>query len=355
MTCKKLYILFFLFAILVSCNEDVEQQAQLDMTLCLPANEVVHRAGGPRRVMGDPGTSEQFDLPKYVYIFVLKQEGDTWSIWRKEERTLADAEWKRTRYGGQNATRGDSIFKYNEKIRYFLVGEKVKGRIYAICSNKKLTFNPSFGSISNLDEVLGLKFSTADSIQENLQNIYSTPYDYERNGSYYCSYDCMAGNTYTIDMLLYHVAAKVDIKWNVAEEKRIDKVTPANGVRLTYMEARRLFNGDAYCFKPMRNELADPVGDEGYAIENIVTPTDEGLWWEGREYFYTIPYTVEGDEDYFPLQMKMGTNGTKGTAQYEPTLKLEIDTSSVFVPWLRANFNISAPLPIDSPTKTVNN
>ena len=166
-------------------------------------------------------------------------------------------------------------------------------------------------------------------------------------------YDCMAGNTYTIDMLLYHVAAKVDIKWNVAEDKRIDKVTPANGVRLTYMEARRLFNGDAYCF--MRNELADPVGDEGYAIEDIVTPTDEGLWWEGREYFYTIPYTVEGDEDYFPLQMKMGTNGTKGTAQYEPTLKLEIDTSSVFVPWLRANFNISAPLPIDSPTKTVNN
>ena len=329
--------------------------AELDMSLCLPANEVVHRAGGPRRVMGDPGTSEQFDLPKYVYIFVLKQEGDTWSVWRKEQRTLTDADWRRTRYSGQNATRGDSIFKYNEKIRYFLVGEKIKGRIYAICSNKKLTFDSSIASIDNLDKVLGLKFSTApDSIQENLHNIYSTPYNYERNGSYYCSFDCMAGNTYTIDMLLYHVAAKVDIKWNVPEDKRIDRVTPANGVRLTYMEARYLFNGNAYCFQPMRNTMPSKLTG-GYAIEDIVTPTDEGLWWEGRDYFYTIPYTVTGEPDYFPLQMKMGTNGTKATAEYTPTLKLQIDTSSVFVPWLRANFNISAPLPNASPEKIVNN
>ena len=347
--------MFFLFAILVSCNEDVEQQAELDMSLCIPANEVVHRAGGPRRVMGDPGTSEQFDLPKYVYIFVLKQEGDVWSVWRKEERTLTDADWKRTRYGGQNATRGDSIFKYNEKIRYYLVGEKIKGRIYAICSNKKLTFYPSFGSISNLDEVLGLKFSTApDSIQENLHNIYSTPYNYERSGSYYCSFDCMAGNTAVVDMLLYHVAAKVDIKWNVAEEKRIDRVTPANGVRLTYMEARRLFNGNAYCFKPMCNTMAE-LPTSGYAIKNIVTPTDEGLWWEGRSYFYTIPYTTEesGKENYFPLQMLMVTNDSGN--EYKPTIYMQIDKTSPFVPWLRANFNISAPLPIDSPTKTVNN
>jgi len=57
LTCKKLYILLFLFAVLVSCNQDVEQPAQLDMTLCLPANEIIHRAGGPRRVMGDPGTA----------------------------------------------------------------------------------------------------------------------------------------------------------------------------------------------------------------------------------------------------------------------------------------------------------
>ena len=306
--------------------------------------------------MGDPGTSEQFDLPKYVYIFVLKQEGDVWSVWRKEERTLTDADWKRTRYGGQNATRGDSIFKYNEKIRYYLVGEKIKGRIYAICSNKKLTFDSSIASIDDLDEVLNLKFSTADSIiQENLHNIYSTPYNYERSGSYYCSFDCMAGNTAVVDMLLYHVAAKVDIKWNVVDSVRINKDDPSTAVRLTYMEARRLFNGYAYCFKPMKNELGSlPGAGYGYTIADIVAPTDEGKWWEGRSYFYTIPYYVSGEANYFPLQMRMGTNGaTKADAGYELTLKQMMDTSAVFVPWLRGDFKLTKPLENKAETKEI--
>jgi len=72
---------------------------------------------------------------------------------------------------------------------------------------------------------------------------------------------------------------------------------------------------------------------------SIVSSGDESLWWEGRAYFYTIPYTTTKTdyENYFPLQMQMVTNGT-GT--YTPTIYMQIDKSSPFVPWLRATFNI---------------
>ena len=201
-------------------------------------------------------------------------------------------------------------------------------------------------SISNLEDLLNWKFNTApDSIQDNLQNIYSTPYNYNRNGSYYCSFDCLAGNSYTIDMLMYHVASKVDITWHVDETKRINREDPSQAVRLTRMDAVNLFNGDAFCFKPMENTVPE-LPASGRSIQ-MVTPTDEGLWWEGRSYFYTIPYTVEGTPGYFPLQMVLSTNGTND--EYKPLLNLGIDTGSPFVPWLRANFNLSKPLEAGTP------
>jgi len=336
---------------LVSCEHEPEQQAALYANICLPI-ENAQPTG--RRIMGDPGTYESFELPKYVYIFVMKQDGGEWSVWKCEERFLAEEEWEQTRYYGLNPTRGDSIFQYSEKIRYYLVGNKIQGRVFAICSNKRLTFSKTIQSVTDLEDLLNLKFNTApDSIQENIQNIYSTPYNCKRNDSYYCSFDCLAGNAYTIDLILYHVAAKVDITWNVADSARINK-PGVDPIRLTYMEARRLFNGYAYCFKPMRNEQAALNGEgQGYDRPDIVTASDEGLWWEGRSYFYTIPYIVTGNEDYFPLQMRLCTNGTDKANAYRPTLNMQIDTSDVFVPWLRATLNIKKPLEAGDDTKTV--
>ena len=324
---------------LVGCQNEVLEPARMQLSLCLPIQE--NSTPRPNRVMGDPGTTEHFELPKYAYIFVMKQVGNEWSVWKCEERVLAEEDWVRTRYYGQNDTRGDSIFQYNKKILYSLVGEKIKGQIFAICSNKKLTFSPSMQSISNLEGLLNWKFNTApDSIQDNLQNIYSTPYNYNRNGSYYCSFDCLAGNSYTIDMLMYHVASKVDITWHVDETKRINREDPSQAVRLTRMDACNLFSDFAYCFKPMENELASKP-TSGRTV-SIVTSNDEGLWWEGRAYFYTIPYTVTNAGNYFPLQMIMQTNDSGDDCK--PTLNLSIDTSSPFVPWLRANFMLSKPL-----------
>ena len=93
----------------------------------------------------------------------------------------------------------------------------------------------------------------------------------------------------------------------------------------------------------------------GESIVIIDNSGDEGRWWEGRYYFYTIPYTITVEEkQYYPLQMTLKTNGSTETG-YQPTLNLQVDTTAKFVPWLRANFNLTAPLENKKETKTVDN
>lgn len=350
---KGILILFSLSLFFTGCrNEEVEEQNHMNLSICLPERDAI-QSSRARRVMGDPGTFESFALPRYAYVFVMRQVGATWSVWKREECILNDDNWDTIRYHGRWETEDDYIYHYKGDMQYMLRNDNPKGRIYAICSNVKLTFSSSLESITNLEDLMNLKFDTSpDSIQENLQNIYSTPYNYAPNGEYYCSYDCSLGNSFTVDMLMYHVASKVDLKWNVVDSMRI-RSNPLDAVRLTYMEVRRLFDGYAYCFMPMRNVLPSlPGSGEGYDMPPIVTPTDEGLWWEGRSYFYTIPFIVNGSPNYFPLQLLMGTNGV--TPKYEMTLNKRIDTTDVFVPWLRGDFKLTQPLGTDQVTKTVN-
>lgn len=340
-------LLAALSLLFTGCNDErnvPEQAARLQLNLCIP---VEGGSSAMRRVMGDPGKTETFQMPHYLYLIVMKEVNGVWSVWRREERTLNDEDWIPTHYWGLRMNNNDSIFKYREPINYILNNETPQGRVYAVCSKRKLTFNQTIGSISSMGDLLNWTFNTApDSIQKSLQDIYVTPYNYTVDDDrYYCAFDCSAGNTSTVDLILYHVAAKVDLKWFVNKNVRYNKETPSSGVRLTYMEVRRLFSDYAYCFKPMRNELDASIGDgQGYDIPDIVTPDIESLWWEGRTYFYTIPYTVKGDPNHFPVQMQLCTNGTDKAYAYRPTLNMEIDTSAVFVPWLRANMNINAAL-----------
>lgn len=349
----KIYLFVFV-AFLASCQNDMNEMAKMQIQLCLPMQEKIDNS--PLRVMGDPGTYERFTFPHYLYFFVLKkQDDDSWVVWNKISKTVTDNDWTYTYYNGDLQTYGDYIYQYKEFVTLMLSNEKFDGRVYAIASNVELSFDQDFNDLNDLDDILNLKFSTASTaIQENLQHIYSTPYNYDKNDIYYGSFSSKNQNVPHVNLLLYHVAAKVDITWNVADAVRLNKADPSAAVRLTGMKAKNLFNGNAYCFKPMENSSGATPVSSGEEI-TFVQPTDEGLWWEGRSYFYTIPYTTtaDGKEDYFPLQMELETNGSGNL--YQPTIYLEIDKSSPFVPWLRANFNLTAPLAAGSAEKVVDN
>ena len=330
---------------------DSKQGNPFSLSICLPVEEsFVPAGGGPLRVMGDPGTTERFELPSYVYIIIMKKAaGDPdWSLWEARRLTPSEGDWTKKRYVGLLQTTGDSIYEYNHEIDLTLPSNRVDGRVYAIASAVELSFNRALtaGELNTLDKVETLTFNSgASGIQENLQHIYSTPYNYMPDGvRYYGSFE-KEQKVPHVSLLLYHVAAKVDINWFVDEEKR----SKTNMLRLTKMDACNLFNGNAFCFKPMENSLpALPTTTDSV---HIVTRTDEGLWWEGRSYFYTIPYTTTGKTGYYPLQMQMETN--ESGAIYKPTVYLEVNTTSPFVPWLRATFNIKKPLDAGDDTKTV--
>jgi len=333
--------------ILTGCREnEPAQRVGLPISICLPASEM-QAARAPRKSIGDPGETEAFRFPHHLYFIVIKNNGDdTWSVWHQESRTLTNDDWKATRYVGLLPTMNDSIYQYKEEIDLLLsAGDKFVGRVYAIASAEELTFNKAINTLSGLDDVLNLSFSTAGkTMQDNLQHIYTSPYNLEQYGAYYGEFNSTYQKVPHINLLLYHVAAKVDITWAVNDGKRPDRAdtgTKATAVRLTYMKAQHLFEDYAYCFRPMENVKTTKLGT-GYE-RVLIKPTDEGLWWEGRAYFYTIPYTTDSKPDYFPLQMELETNSSGDLNKN--TLNLKINTSSPFVPWLRANFNISAPLP----------
>ena len=354
---RKGYIVLLLLALVMAgCKvNEPEQKLCLPLSICLPANEVqsARHAPAARRAIGDPGETESFLFPRHLYIIVMKQDEDTkaWTVWDTINCTLTDADWKPTRYVGLLPTDGDSIYQYTEQINLLLSSsDHFKGRVYAIASSEKLSFNKTLNTITDLNDLLSLTFNTSTpAIQSSLQHIYSSPYNLTQDGDYYGSFNSIYQRVPHVNLLLYHVAAKVDIKWSVDEEKRINKTDPSQAIRLTYMKAKNLFNGYAYCFKPMENTQPGKLAS-GYSRE-IITAESEGLWWEGRYYFYTIPYTVTGNPGYFPLQMEMSTNGS--SAKYRPTLNMQMNTSSPFVPWMRAMFNISNKLTDTEETKTI--
>ena len=352
-------ILILAFALLfIGCRNDMDlsQVVTMPLSICLPTNEVIAAQHAPalHRNIGDPGTAETFLLPNYIYFIIMQQNPTTgnWSVWQTIEEHVTDADWTKQRYVGSLQTIGDSIYLFKEQFNLLLTSGQFNGKVFAVASAIPLTFNKSpLSSIASLNDVLTLTFdATSNEVQQNLQHIYTTPYNYKISGQYYGEFHSTQRVPH-VNLMLYHVAAKVDLKWNVADEVRI-KADPSEAVRLTYLQPRRLYKGQAYCFMPMRNTLSTLPGEgDGYDMSNIVG--DEGQWWEGRSYFYTLPYTVLGDKDYFPLQLLMRTNGTNGSG-YELTLKQAIDTAEVFVPWFRGDFVFSKPLEDKTDVKTTN-
>lgn len=344
--------------LLIGCKglNEPSQTVVLPVSICLPTNELqAPRRISARNAVGDPGTTEQFLLPNYLYFIVLKQNGANWTLWDTITRHVTDNDWQPKRYQGSLNTAGDSIYQFTHNFSLLFSNQQFNGRVYAIASAVELSFNRDIGTITSLDQLLELTFDASSvTVQRNLQHIYTTPYNYEVSGNYYGSFSSVTSRVPRVNLMLYHIASKVDLKWNVAEDKRINNADPSQAVRLTYMEVRRLFSGDAYCFKPLRNTVST-LPTDGYAIQDIITVGDEGLWWEGRTYFYTIPYTVRGYPNYYPMQMLLCTNDAAKADGYKLTLYQPFDTTQVFVPWLRGDFMFNNPLPNETVVKTVDN
>lgn len=257
-------------AFVTSCSDDDSlasrglETVEMPISISIPAegfvnptdvgignDEPVTPASATTRAPGDPGTYEQFHLPRYIYLFLCNEStNDTKSvIYQKIE--IPDNEltssWEKTVLGT------DSIYTYKGTVSINLPLNRSKGKIYAAASyiplhttnasslenSNHLSFNcakPSKFDNSNPREYINESktytdgtYGTEDAVKNiifsnitlrnNMQDVYSTPYNKTDNkGDYYGTITDYASNVPNINIVLYHVATKVDVQWSIDED-----------------------------------------------------------------------------------------------------------------------------------------
>lgn len=260
-------------AVVTSCSDDDSlasrglETVEMPISISIPAegfvnptdvgigDEAVTPASATTRAFGDPGTYEQFHLPQYIYLFLCNEStnGTKSVIYQKIE--IPDNEltssWEKTVSGT------DSIYTYKGNVSINLPLNRSKGKIYAAASYKPLhttnasssmpedgksnhlSFNcerPSEFGDSNpreyinesktyTDDTYGTEDAVKNIIFSNItlrnymQDVYSTPYNKtDDKGVYYGTITDYASNVPNINIVLYHVATKVDVQWSIDED-----------------------------------------------------------------------------------------------------------------------------------------
>ena len=367
-------LLFLFLFLLFSCQKDASvEPVQRTHVLEVPVNiDIPMSELQTTRAMGDPGTYEHFDAPCYVYsYFVVDIPGDETMVcyplrsnhvdtyinpldlslyphlWTKEIHNYDDPQ-----------TKGDSVYRFPYGFYYKIPDNASRGRLYMIASKVLLPGMPTVNfwdgegdrpANNRESDVLAQTFDVStDAVRDNLQNIYTTPYNYQYKGKYYGTVNDVSSNsTERLNLMLYHVAAKVDLMWNVAKEKQSTQW-------LSYIQARKLKKLSCKLFKPTENTWTSADDADNYSLD--LFDGDIAQQWYGRAYFYTIPYKKD---NYFDISLHVLKNGDDKTANaasgYNLTLRKNMSsTNAVFVPWLRGDLNFTSTMEYKDETKTVN-
>lgn len=345
-----------------SCNNEVGTEPfELELQLAISANALPvqqnapsapsEESGAPMRVMGDPGDTETFDFPDHAYLYLVWSNGPTTQV-VSQSVTLSEGNWVR----GENeliyVSKGDPVYLYKQKLIFLLEGEtRDWARLYVAVSKGDIApyvkgSSPKETVPTTEEEVRNLVFdNNTSTIQSNLKNIYSTPYNYEVNDEYYgtiasFAYDPSSDTGPRVayaNLLLYHVAAKVDLMWNVAEDKRGD-------VKLSYIAVDSLYDGPCYLFKPTENTIGNnKVYPSGYTkvLLNEATPSP-GTQWNGRKYFYAIPYkNNDSPTKHYPLKLTLCKDSDRPAGGSYYSKIVDTDIPEVWTSWIRGQISIN--------------
>lgn len=341
---------------------------QVTMRICLQPDMDMTTGGTPlTRAKGDPGTYEHFDFPRYFYVYAVgfTDEGGAYpesaggtvcpvvldGPTEVNRIDVGTKDWEKyNMYVDPPQTLNDSVYGSKQNVTFKVPSNSItKLRFYVAASPVPLKHDGHelgvgdqvLKSGHNESHVLGLRFDVDnDLISAGLHNVYSSPYNYAPagspyNGEYYYTINDPT-TTGDITRIIYHVAAKVDVIWNVAKERQ-------SSVRITHVEARKLKQRDCLLFKPTENTWTTS-GDNNDEANNYSMPLmqdDVGRQWYGREYFYTIPY-----RDNFYVHLHLRKNGDDDDAVgYNLRLKKDLTPAaySIFTPWLRTDLRFTGP------------
>ena len=314
------------------------------------------------RALGDPGTAETFALPKYLYIYLVStsSSNSTQVIFKKQE--VKPEDWKLSTSGdntNNHFSAKDGLYVYQGHLSINLPLNRKEGRVYVVASNLDLddsTTDKKYNLVTDVsswksytDVENGVTFTNQSYLRSNMQNLYSSPYNLKNDGNYYGTIKDYASNVPHIDMVLYHVATKVDLQWTIDEQFQGTKewkqdIKSKNGsddtmrsttetnsedynkVFFSFIEARLLPKEKLPIFKPMNvtsssgtfdaaflGEEKDTGNSQSYTDANgntkkrkeyyqVLPETEKSGMYYGRKVIYVMPKLVppsSGDVDYY--------------------------------------------------------
>lgn len=344
-------LLWMLTVVLVACTSDSSDEVQertverMPIHISIPAGD-----GFMTRAEGDPGAElEVFARPKYLYLYMVVEKNDVGQtktvLYNKQELSTDENAWVLKTWGGSpTQTADDQIYEYSGVISVDLpseINDSERGaiRIYAALTPVEFDMTDDAMRQPETDndetEVQGLKVNfkaDTDGSYDYLKDVYSSPKGYLIGGDYYGTAANPASANPSVSLMLYHVAAKVDVMWNVDQDKQKD-------VCLKKIEYRGLKKKDCLLFDPMGN---DALGADPYQISFDL---DKGTQWYGRHFLYTIPYNV-GDK--FPIEMHLWQDNDDTADGFEYNISVAFDDKDFwnqpFTPWVREDVLIKKKL-----------
>ena len=278
------------------------------------------------RALGDPGTYEKFALPRYLYIYLVSTTttNTTQVIFKKEE--VKPEDWKLSTSGDNtngHFSSKDGLYVYQGHLSINLPLNRKEGRVYVAASNidlddsqtdKKYNLVTDVSSWSSYSDVQDkVTFTNQSSLRDNMQNLYSSPYNLNNaEGDYYGTIKDYSSNVPHIDMVLYHVATKVDLQWTIDEpfqgtKEWVPVTKDKNGssdtmrsttdtssddynkVFFSYIEARLLPKEKLPIFKPMGLTESESSGSYDLAFLGKEVETGNTDSQQRKEYYQVLP------------------------------------------------------------------
>ena len=322
-----------------ACINDNDEPTPSTRTVTMPIVLRIHSGQVMTKSKGDPGITETFALPEYAYLFVYLERGG--AVYKTYYTPFAlDPElWVSDTNDGRYITTDDPIYRYTGNLNFQIApsDEWTSGRVYVAVSKQELHLtcngtdlstlsDPETLPMQTLESLQGVTFTVDTDVKDRLQDIYSTPYDYNVSGNYYVMLDRTDANRPRADLLLYHVAAKVDLMWNV-------DATVQSELRISELTLLDLFGDEAYLFRPMEN--AEPATTYQKTLFNTYTGDDVGSQWYGRRYIYAIPYY--NASSHFPVSTAWQFNGDASGSYKVIFDNAKPSQNAGFTPWVRGD------------------
>ncbi len=338
MTIQNIWMCITMIMILSTFTACTNEEDTSGKGVSMPINLVIPAGDMTRStILGDPGSTENFSMPGYLYLYIVTTESNGLQQISKTETALDPDKW-------EPLDEEPTLYKYEGTLNIIIPIGCTSGKAYAAVAKEKLkSVALATGKDVVEEQVTYMTFSfDSGNAATILPNLYTSPYNltYDHDNDtdtpeiYYGTILEMESNTPHVDLVLYHVATKVDVIWNVADGKQATQ-------RLTSLTLNNLKRTGCYLFRPMENPY-NASDEDSYSHTFTTTPSTQ---WDGREVIYAIPYRKGSEGNYiFPLDFTIeGVVKTNETdAEFIQTFTQEIPlTDNIHPSWIRGDIRIN--------------